>query len=90
MSDVARCELCGESMPDGEQMFKYHGYSGPCPKPQLPRAKPATALEAIAAAEAFSDILHEIEARGVELTPKEDRMWQHATAAVEELRKRLP
>ncbi len=28
---VAKCELCGEPMPPGEQMFKYHGYSGPCP-----------------------------------------------------------
>lgn len=26
------CSLCGEPMPEGEQMFKYHGYSGPCPK----------------------------------------------------------
>lgn len=23
-------------MPDGEEMFKFHGYSGPCPKPPLP------------------------------------------------------
>jgi choline dehydrogenase-like flavoprotein len=22
-------------MPEGETMFKYHGYSGPCPKPPL-------------------------------------------------------
>ena len=28
------CELCGEPMPKGEEMFKYHGYSGPCPKPK--------------------------------------------------------
>lgn len=27
------CELCGEPMPKGEEMFKYHGYSGNCPKP---------------------------------------------------------
>ena len=27
------CELCGEPMPAGEEMFKFHGYSGPCPKP---------------------------------------------------------
>lgn len=27
------CEMCGEPMPKGEEMFKYHGYSGPCPKP---------------------------------------------------------
>lgn len=26
-----RCSLCGEAMPKGEEMFKYHGYSGPCP-----------------------------------------------------------
>lgn len=31
----AICELCGEPMPEGEEMFKFHGYSGPCPKPPL-------------------------------------------------------
>ena len=30
--EVARCQLCGEPMPEGEQMFNYHGHSGPCPK----------------------------------------------------------
>lgn len=36
MSDTQPvCELCGEPMPAGETMFKYHGYSGPCPKPPL-------------------------------------------------------
>lgn len=29
---MANCELCGGPMPDGEQMFKYHGFSGPCPE----------------------------------------------------------
>lgn len=24
-------------MPEGEEMFKYHGYSGDCPKPPMPR-----------------------------------------------------
>ena len=24
---TAKCELCGEPMPPGEEMFKYHGYS---------------------------------------------------------------
>lgn len=33
--DIARCSLCGEPMPPGEQMFKYHGLSGPCPKPPI-------------------------------------------------------
>lgn len=37
MAEEARCELCGEPMPKGEEMFKLHGYSGPCPKPPLPR-----------------------------------------------------
>jgi hypothetical protein len=36
--EVARCTFCGEPMPEGEQMFKFHGYSGDCPKPPLPRA----------------------------------------------------
>lgn len=34
------CELCGDPMPPGEQMFKFHGYSGPCPKPPLPKKRP--------------------------------------------------
>lgn len=25
------CGLCGKPLPPGEEMFKYHGYSGPCP-----------------------------------------------------------
>lgn len=33
----AKCKLCGEPMPPGEEMFFYHGYSGPCPKPPLPK-----------------------------------------------------
>lgn len=41
----ATCELCGEPMPAGEQMFKFHGYSGPCPtnteqgKQQIPACR---------------------------------------------------
>lgn len=37
MEEKAKCGICGEPMPEGEQMFKYHGYSGNCPKPPLPR-----------------------------------------------------
>lgn len=40
MSDKPNCTLCGKPMPDGEEMFMYHGHSGPCPKPPLPKAKP--------------------------------------------------
>ena len=32
------CSLCGEPMPESETMFKFHGYSGPCPKPPLQKA----------------------------------------------------
>jgi predicted DNA-binding ribbon-helix-helix protein len=28
---TGRCEICGGFMPRGEEMFKFHGYSGPCP-----------------------------------------------------------
>ena len=49
----AKCEICGEPMPQGEEMFKFHGYSGPCPKPPLPIEKkpdPIAACKAMAAA----------------------------------------
>lgn len=39
------CELCGTLMPEGETMFKYHGYSGPCPQPPLPQPKLASLVE---------------------------------------------
>ena len=35
MTEIARCQICGEPMPPGEEMFKHHGYSGDCPKPPL-------------------------------------------------------
>ena len=34
-----KCSLCGEPLPDGETMFHYHGYSGPCPKPLLQKTE---------------------------------------------------
>lgn len=33
----SKCEICGEPMPAGEGVFKFHGYSGPCPKEPLPK-----------------------------------------------------
>lgn len=30
----ATCGLCGQAMPEGEEMFNYHGYSGDCPEPK--------------------------------------------------------
>lgn len=35
MTDQPKCDLCGHPMPPGEEMFKFHGYSGPCPTPSL-------------------------------------------------------
>lgn len=32
---MPNCKLCGNPMPVGEEMFRYHGYSGSCPKPPL-------------------------------------------------------
>jgi hypothetical protein len=32
------CILCGDPMPSGEEVFKFHGYSGPCPKPRLKKS----------------------------------------------------
>lgn len=43
----AKCGLCGEPMSESEQMFRYHGYSGSCPKPALPRADVPTPLPAL-------------------------------------------
>ena len=32
---TTKCEICGEPMPEGEEMFRFHGYSCSCPKPPL-------------------------------------------------------
>lgn len=36
---MSNCEICGEPMPEGETMFKFHGYSGPCPKLPLQKTE---------------------------------------------------
>ena len=45
MSNEFKCELCGEPMPEGEEMFKFHGYSGKCPKPPLNNPVPLSDLQ---------------------------------------------
>lgn len=30
---MSKCEICGETLPEGEEMFRYHGFSGNCPAP---------------------------------------------------------
>lgn len=39
LDTAPKCNICGEPMPIGEEMFNYHGYSGPCPKPPSHRAE---------------------------------------------------
>lgn len=41
---MPNCEICGEPMPPGEEMFKFHGYSCDCPKPPLPRPETVTLI----------------------------------------------
>jgi len=47
---IATCKLCGHLMPTNEEMFDYHGFSGPCPKSPLkkvqldPSGEPKTEL----------------------------------------------
>ena len=36
---VNKCAICGEPMSDLESVFKFHGYSGPCPKPPLKKVE---------------------------------------------------
>ena len=36
IQQLAKCKLCGEPMPPGEEMFARHGHSGPCPEPKNP------------------------------------------------------
>ena len=35
MNEEVDCELCGAPLPKGEEMFRYHGHSGPCPRPPM-------------------------------------------------------
>lgn len=38
----AHCAICCQPMPEGEEMFRFHGYSGPCPAPPAePPADPS-------------------------------------------------
>lgn len=38
-SSGAKCELCGEPMPPGEEQLRYHGLTCDCPKPPLQKVK---------------------------------------------------
>jgi len=49
MPDLPKCAICGEPMPQGEEMFKFHGYSGPCPKPPMKKEEEWNRLDKIKA-----------------------------------------
>ena len=55
MSETAKCAICGEPMPPGEEMFKYHGYSGDCPKPPMPKPPAKQKIPGLIAAAAYAD-----------------------------------
>lgn len=40
------CGICGHPMPEGEEMFNHHGYSGPCPEPATPISRSKTEIVA--------------------------------------------
>jgi hypothetical protein len=47
-------------MPPGETMFKFHGYSGPCPKEPLPKPAPINWQERAERAEAEVAVLERV------------------------------
>ena len=89
MSETAKCEICGELMPQGETMFKFHGYSGPCPKPPLLQPhqrrvvvekeeldKKAKALSSFIGTSPIFDTLDPVEQE--RLKEQNDVMWQYS------------
>lgn len=67
---MSTCELCGEPMPAGEEMFKYHGYSGPCPKPPLPGVSTIGPTEELDRLRQFKAYVHaRLDAMGVPENP---------------------
>ena len=88
-NETKKCSICGEPMPEGETMFKFHGYSGPCPKPPLLQPhqrrvldekteldKKATALsEFIGTSPTFDTLDHAEQER---LKVQNDLMWQYS------------
>ena len=82
MSDRPKCELCGEPMPEGEEMFKYHGYSGNCPKPPLPKGDtPRTdAATDFTAPEKLRDLCRQLERELIAACEERDRFRKDSEA----------
>lgn len=89
MSEVSKCAICGERMPEGEEMFNYHGYSGPCPKPPLLQPHQQRVVDEKAEldkkAHALSDFIGNSEvftmldaAEQERLKEQNDVMWQYS------------
>lgn len=80
MTEVARCLLCGEPMPDGEHMFNFHGYSGPCPKPPLP--KTSMESEAQILRNGLALILEQINDGGLSPQERLNKIYETTMAAL--------
>ena len=61
--NVPVCELCGEPMPKGEEMFKYHGYGGLCPKPPLKKRATGRIIPDLTGQEHICEYQKEIKAK---------------------------
>ena len=68
---MANCEICGQPMPEGEEMFRYHGYSGKCPAPEQPewRDRPFKERGRIIAEHHAKVVIAEIEKDAALTTP---------------------
>jgi hypothetical protein len=84
MSEVERanCELCGEPMPKGEEMFKYHGFSGPCPKPALPSVPIEEAICRVMSDFRYRRMKYKVEhPETIETDDVPDNLTRHAEAS---------
>jgi hypothetical protein len=96
MAETAKCGICGEPMLPGEEVFKFHGYSGPCPKPPLLKphqqrvvaekddlCKKAKALSDFIGLDETFDTLDPME-QG-RLRVQNDLMWQYVEVLMERI-----
>lgn len=75
MSEAVKCERCGEPMPPGEEMFKFHGFSGPCPKEKSEAVQSAERFIAAIEtwAKATAELVPQLKAQPQgKLTPEEE------------------
>ena len=87
--DKPRCEVCGEPMPEGEEMFKIHGYSGNCPKPPLPQALTSSTQDRIAELERERDELSQMASDANLWAEKQGQLAMRALAENRALREAL-